>query len=349
MARKKQTSSTKKTKLIADQAVALAEYAGKALVAAEQLRIKTKAIEPFPLAENERAIVISLPALPAKLKKKLAKKVGSFTVAEVASMVLAAAESFVDAEPHQQVALLLVAKKLMDCLQASIVMPGTVTRATKPKPTGTVYQFKITLQESQPPIWRRIQVEDGTLDKLHEHIQTAMGWTNSHLHHFRMGKQLYGDPDLMQENFEEMEYKDSTATQVSDILPKTGKRFRFQYEYDFGDSWHHEVLFEGNVKPDSKVKYPLCLEGARACPPEDCGGIWGYADFIEAIQNPDNERHEELLEWIGGSFDPEAFDAAKATKAMKKGCRTGGEWQAGEASHNRQWRKYDEGLGQVPR
>ncbi len=159
----------------------------------------------------------------------------------------------------------------------------------------TVYQFKITLLESHPPIWRRIQVRDCTLDKLHEYIQTAMGWTNSHLHHFRIGEQLYGDPELMQENFEEMEYKDSTTTKISDILPRDGKRFRFVYEYDFGDSWEHEVLFEGILLAESKVKYPLCLDGARACPPEDCGGVWGYADFVAAIQNPDNEQHEEML------------------------------------------------------
>jgi hypothetical protein len=182
-----------------------------------------------------------------------------------------------------------------------------------------LYQFRITLLDTRPAIWRRIQVQDCTLDKLHGHIQTTMGWTNSHLHHFKVGEQLYGDPDLMQENFEDMEYKDSTATKVSDLLPKTGKRFRFQYEYDFGDSWHHEVLFEGVVRANPRANYPLCLEGARACPPEDCGGVWGYADFVEAIQNPDNERHEELLEWVGGSFDPERFDPAKATTAMKKG------------------------------
>jgi len=323
MARKKPTGTTKKTNLLANQAVALAEYAAKALIAAEQLRVKTKAVEGFPLEDDERATVAELPVLPAKLKKKLAKQSGSFTIAEVASMVLAAAESFVDAEPQQQASLLLVAKKLMDCLQANIVMPdlrpAKTTKATKGKPADTVYQFKITLLESHPPIWRRIQVQDCTLDKLHEHIQTAMGWTNSHLHHFRIKDQLYGDPDLMQENFEEMEYKDSTTTKVSDLLPRTGRRFRFQYEYDFGDSWYHEVLFEGLVRAEPKVKYPLCLEGARACPPEDCGGIWGYADFVEAIQNPRHERHEELLEWVGGSFDPEKFDPAKATKAMKKG------------------------------
>src|SRR5205085_1614856 len=93
---------------------------------------------------------------------------------------------------------------------------------------------------------------------------------------------------------------------ISDILPKAGKRFRFQYEYDFGDSWDHEVLFEGTVPAEPRVKYPRCLEGERACPPEDCGGVWGYADFVQAIQNPDHEQHEELLEWVGGRFDPEA-------------------------------------------
>jgi len=142
--------------------------------------------------------VAELPALPAKLQKKLARKDASFTVAEAASMVMAAADFFVDAEPQQQVVLLLVARKLMDCLQANVVTPdlrpGKTTRASKATPADTAYQFKITLLESRPPIWRRIQVQDCTLDKLHEHIQTAMGWTNSHLHHFRIKEQLYGDP-----------------------------------------------------------------------------------------------------------------------------------------------------------
>jgi hypothetical protein len=160
---------------------------------------------------------------------------------------------------------------------------------------------------------------DCTLDTLHEHIQTAMGWSNSHLHQFRIGKQFYSDPMLMEEDFEEMDCRDSTRTKLSAILPKTGKRFRFIYEYDFGDSWYHDVLFEGCVQPEPGRPYPLCLEGKRACPPEDVGGVPGYAEFLQAIQNPDNEQHEDMLEWVGGKFDPEAFDAKKATKAMKKG------------------------------
>jgi hypothetical protein len=162
-------------------------------------------------------------------------------------------------------------------------------------------------------------VKDGTLDKLHEHIQTAMGWTNSHLHHYRVGEQLYGDPLLLAENFEEMEYEDSTDTNLSDILPKSGGRSRFEYEYDFGDGWRHEVLFEGCLRAERGKRYPVCLEGARACPPEDVGGVWGYADFVEAIQNPDHEDHDGLLAWAGGSFDPEAFDPAAATREMHRG------------------------------
>jgi hypothetical protein len=182
-----------------------------------------------------------------------------------------------------------------------------------------VYQFRITLLDTRPPIWRRIQVKDCTLDKLHEHIQTAMSWTNSHLHHFRIGQQLYGDPLLMQDNFEEMGYEDSTRTKLSDILPKSGKRFPFEYEYDFGDGWRHEVLFEGCLRAERGKRYPVCVEGARACPPEDVGGTWGYQEFLEAIADPENEEREGLLEWAGGSFDPEAFDPAAATRAMHRG------------------------------
>jgi hypothetical protein len=192
--------------------------------------------------------------------------------------------------------------------------------------TEQVFQFKITLVDSRPPIWRRIQVKDCTLDKLHEHIQTAMGWTNSHLHHFRIDGRLYGDPQLMQENFEDLDYKDSTRTRISAVVPRSGKRFRFEYEYDFGDSWEHEVLFEGILRAERGRRYPLCLEGERACPPEDVGGVWGYADFVEAIQNPENEQHEEMLEWVGRKFNPEAFNPATATKKMRRGLPNWREW-----------------------
>ena len=181
-----------------------------------------------------------------------------------------------------------------------------------------LYQFKITLLESQPPIWRRIQVKDSTLDKLHERIQTAMGWTNSHLHQFEIEGERFGDPELLDDGFEDFVCVDSTVTKISQIVPKDGKRFRFLYEYDFGDGWEHEILFEGCLKADKGGRYPICVEGERNCPPEDVGGVWGYAEFLEAINDPDHEEHDRMLEWAG-EFDPEEFDPAATTKAMKRG------------------------------
>ena len=182
-----------------------------------------------------------------------------------------------------------------------------------------LFQFKITLREIQPPIWRRIQVKDGTLDKLHEHIQTAMGWTNSHLHRFKIDGKEYGDPDLLFDDVEPMEFEDSTSIKISEVLPRSGKRLLFEYEYDFGDGWHHDVLFEGCVQAERGKRYPVCLDGARHCPPEDVGGTPGYEEFLEAIADPEHERHDEFLRWAGGRFDPEEFDADKMTKKMRRG------------------------------
>ena len=181
-----------------------------------------------------------------------------------------------------------------------------------------LYQFKITLLDARPLIWRRILVKNCTLDKLHEHIQTAMGWTNSHLHHFKIDDQLYGDPMLVEDNWDMMNYEDSTRTKLGDILPKSGKRFQFEYEYDFGDGWRHEILFEGCVAAERGKRYPRCLEGARACPPEDVGGTAGYKEYVIALADPEDEKHEEFLKWRG-QFDSEAFDLAMATKRMKRG------------------------------
>ena len=146
-----------------------------------------------------------------------------------------------------------------------------------------LYQFKITLLESTPPIWRRIQVKNCTLDKFHERIQTAMGWTNSHLHQFEINGERYGDPELLDDGFEDFDCVDSTVTKISEIVPKDGKRFGFRYQYDFGDNWQHEVVFEGCLRTETGQRYPLCLEGERACPPEDVGGVWGYAEYLEAL------------------------------------------------------------------
>ena len=188
--------------------------------------------------------------------------------------------------------------------------------------TERLYQFKITLLEITPPIWRRIQVRNCTLDKLHERIQTAMGWTNSHLYQFKINGERYGDPQLIDEPSDDYYCVDSTVTKISDILPKSGERFVFKYEYDFGDSWHHEILFEGCLPTIKGTGYPVCIEGERACPPEDVGGVGGYAEYLQVLVDVNDDRHEEMLRWRG-KFDPEKFDAGKVTKLMQRGLSNG--------------------------
>ena len=186
----------------------------------------------------------------------------------------------------------------------------------RPAKTDLLFQFKITLLDIKPAIWRRIQVPDCTLVDLHEYIQAAFGWENYHLHQFEIDGVRYSQPAPDGDDFD-MDFEDETDVLLSKLLPKSSRKARWVYEYDFGDGWRHEVLFEGFPPIDPKAKSPLCLEGERACPPEDCGGPPGYGDYLAAIADPQHEQHEEMLEWRG-PFDPEAFDAKKATKEMRK-------------------------------
>jgi hypothetical protein len=178
-----------------------------------------------------------------------------------------------------------------------------------------IYQIKVTLDESKPPIWRRILVRsDTTLRELHNVIQAVMlGWADYHLHQFIVGETYYGVPDLDYDGFLEMH--DESQVKLSQIV--TGEKFKFRYEYDFGDSWLHNLLVEKVLPPEPGQPYPVCVKGKRACPPEDVGGIWGYYMFLEAIQDPEHPEHEDYLEWIGGEFDPEAFDLDEANEALR--------------------------------
>ncbi len=185
--------------------------------------------------------------------------------------------------------------------------------------SARLYQFKITLIDSNPPIWRRIQVKNCTLDKFHEHIQTAMGWTNSHLHHFEIGKVEYGNPMLLEDDYSDTVIYDSIQVKLPDILPENGKPFSFLYVYDFGDNWQHEILFEGCLEAEKGKRYPICLEGARSCPPEDVGGFLGYEVFLEVLNDREHEDHEHYMDWCGGSFDSEAFDPKETTRRMRRG------------------------------
>lgn len=178
-----------------------------------------------------------------------------------------------------------------------------------------VYQFKITLKVVKPPVWRRIQVpETYTFWDLHVAIQDAMGWADYHLHEFEMinprtmGKELIGMPD-----------EDSIAYGQRILCgwrQKISAWFfddnnKAQYRYDFGDGWQHTIKLESIFPRAADILYPQCVAGSRACPPEDCGGPWGYENMLEIIDDKHHKEHESMMEWLGGSFDPEGFEPSQ--------------------------------------
>ena len=184
------------------------------------------------------------------------------------------------------------------------------------KHTDTIYQIKISLIGAKPPIWRTVLVLGNIgLAAFHDAIQVTMGWTDSHLHQFIANQVFYGTPD---DDFE-LEMEDETQYKLSQLLTK-GKESLI-YEYDFGDSWEHKILLEKILPYDSKIVLPVCLKGKRACPPEDCGGIWGYEELLQTISNPKHPDHDEMLEWLGGEFDPEEFDLEEINEDLEEYCR----------------------------
>jgi hypothetical protein len=192
-------------------------------------------------------------------------------------------------------------------------MPCSFTVIKMSKTDTPIYQIKITLQDSKPPIWRRLLVSSDTLlSQLHQIIQTAMSWWDSHLHQFIVGDVYYGvpTPDAW------YEVKDERRAKLNQIAPQ--EKSRFVYEYDFGDDWLHVILVEKILPPDPAQKLPVCIKGKRACPPEDVGGIWGYETFLEAISDSEHEEHDEYLVWVGGAFDPAAFDMDAVNEQLRQ-------------------------------
>jgi hypothetical protein len=202
-------------------------------------------------------------------------------------------------------------------------------KQTKKAPPTQVHELKITLRRSKPPIWRRVAVpSDIKLSDLHIVIQIVMGWSNSHLHQFvvrnnapkptfedlrsldirarikrmAMSRDLcWSDPRMGLEDAE-----DETKATLCDLAPAV--KSKFIYEYDFGDGWEHKIETVKIGRPAEDMEYPVCLKGKLACPPEDCGGIWGYYNMLEVLKNPAHEDYEDIAGWIGGSFDPERFN-----------------------------------------
>ena len=175
-----------------------------------------------------------------------------------------------------------------------------------------VYQFTVTLRNIHPPIWRRIQVwEDTTLAQLHRVLQTVMGWEDCHLHEFRIRGNVYAVPDLD----DERKIIDVKRTRIHDVIQHVGTEF--EYVYDLGDYWLHDLLLEDILQPAGDTPYPRCIAGERNAPPEDVGGSGGYEDYLEAMADPEHEEHEDMIGWRG-PFDPEAFSVEKINRQLEK-------------------------------
>ncbi len=185
--------------------------------------------------------------------------------------------------------------------------------------TDKILQVQIALKGFKPKIWRKILIpSDLLLVDIHKIIQTTMGWTNSHLHQFIKDRTFYSikyKDDFTCNEMNNIDYK-KKKIRLSDLL-KTEKD-KIIYEYDFGDGWEHEIILEKILPVDNKVKYPICMSGKMHCPPEDCGGIWGYSDLLEILKQPDHEEYESSIEWLGDDFDPEYFDKDEVNDLLKE-------------------------------
>ncbi len=277
---------------------------------------------PLRLTETQREALIETTRLRRALKTKLGKvsqgtqEIG-FTIEELEELH-GETEFAVQFDPSpSKKRLIAVVEKLEDLLDGLQDEPDERGR-TIVAPTDRIYQLKVTLKDIKPPIWRRLQVPDCTLGELHEILQVAFGWTHSHLHQFVVRGEYYGpvEPDDLGFGVD-MEVEDEEGLLLSQILAD-GKKVRFVYEYDFGDGWRHEIQSERFVAREPKVSYPRCIDGARSGPPEDVGGPWGFAEFVEAMGDPKHENHRQLKEWHGGRFDPEKFSIEGLNKTLKK-------------------------------
>lgn len=179
--------------------------------------------------------------------------------------------------------------------------------------TGSAFVFKVTLVDSKPPIWRRVQVPGGlSLHSFHLIIQAAMGWTNGRPYFFRIGETDYRLPNEDEdEGFEEFEH--SKKKRLREVV--TGPKMVFHYTYDLEDDWNHEILVEKTGLPSRP--YPECLGGEGACPLEDCGGIMGYQEILEVLKDKKHPKYAEIRKWVREGFDPAAFDLSEKNESVR--------------------------------
>jgi len=177
--------------------------------------------------------------------------------------------------------------------------------------SARILRIKVVLNGIKPPVWRRLEVPaDLTLDGLHRVLQAVFGWTDTHMHRFEIAGFFFAPPDLEGE-------ADALNSRRQPLWALEGKVDRFGYTYDFGDDWRHHIVVEAWGVGEEGVQYPRCTGGARDCPPEDCGGVWGYEELLAALGDTAHARHQELKDWVGPQFNPDAFDLNRANAVLK--------------------------------
>lgn len=191
-------------------------------------------------------------------------------------------------------------------------MPRTTKAASPATVLPDVFRLKVALEHVRPPVWRRVETPDCDLFTLHAVIQEVMPWGNSHLACFIVGREERYSLDPM----DEFDDKPMEAMTLGELAARGVKKFG--YEYDFGDSWIHTVTFQKSVARDPAAKYPRCVDGERACPPDDCGGPFGYPELLAALADKKHPDHKHFKEWMGGPFDPEAFDLDAANARLRR-------------------------------
>jgi hypothetical protein len=175
-----------------------------------------------------------------------------------------------------------------------------------------ICQIKVTLLRTVPPIWRRLLVPSNlTMSGLHDLLQLAMGWKDCHSHDFQLGGRSYGAIHLEQVGPDNLNER---KVRLHQVFPRI--RAKVVYTYDFGDCWRHAVILERCLQADPNMSYPACTGGAGACPPEDCGGVGGFYSLLRTLRNPQHELYKQLLEWVGGNYDPEVFSIEAVNRVL---------------------------------
>ena len=198
------------------------------------------------------------------------------------------------------------------------VIAFPTAKSTITSPNRRIHQLKVTLRGTRPPIWRRIVIDGGeTLSHLHAVIQAAFGWFDAHLHDFEIDGERYGIPD----KDDWTPVKDERRVSIDQALGDGNRKIR--YTYDFGDNWDHDISIEKTIGVEDIEMVPDCVGGRRACPPEDCGGTWGYQELLDVLADPAHPEHQERLEWTGGPIDPDAFEPTNFAQNLRLQRATG--------------------------